>query len=62
MQKTWTAADFSETVFDRFAKAVDGRGPMPTDLVNVREACEDIMILKQLEQSIGRTAPLKLEI
>jgi len=50
------------SVFDRFARAIEQRSDNPPDLCTVREAYEDIKILKDAEGKAGHVTPVDLSV
>jgi hypothetical protein len=48
------------TPFDAFAEAVSTSGPQPADLPTVREAFDDIKLVKDAEAHLGQSFAVKL--
>lgn len=57
--KTWPIQPLPGTVYDRFAQSIDANAPLPTDISDIRDAYEDIRILKTAEADQGQTVSLK---
>ena len=58
--KTWTVEPPALTPYDAFVASIESNGPLPSNIPSVREAYEDIKILKDAERSKERRIPVTL--
>jgi predicted dehydrogenase len=60
--RQWPIEGPKETTFDRFAASIEADGPLPSDLPGIREAAEDIKIVRDAEGAVGRRIELDLAL
>jgi predicted dehydrogenase len=60
--KQWVAESLPETPFDGFARVISDKGKWPRDLPTIREAYEDIKIMRDAEANLGRTVDVDLSL
>jgi predicted dehydrogenase len=59
--RQWVADPLPDTVFDRFADVVARAAPLPPDIVDIRMAAEDIVLLRGAEQRLGTRFPVSFD-
>ncbi len=57
--KTWPIEGLSQRVYDRFADAVANDGPIPVDMADATEACDDIKMVVTASQNLGSCCSLQ---
>lgn len=60
--KYWEIVPLPVTPFDEFAESVDTGAPLASDIVNIREACEDIKIIRTAMENKGCKFELDLSL
>ncbi len=61
--KQWVAKSLPQTTFDAFAGLIDSGGEnRPGDLPSIREAYEDIKIMRDAEKSLGQTVDVDVSL
>ncbi len=61
-KRTWCLEKSEQTYFDEFALHLAGEGPWPASLPDIREAYEDIKLLKDAEANSGKQIAVDLSL
>ncbi len=61
-EKLFPIVSLGGTAYDRFVDAIHADAPMPSDIPDVREAYEDIKLVRDAEKSRGKTAKVSMAL
>ncbi len=61
-EKNWPVKHLEATIFDEFIESVERNAPLPRRLPGIREAYEDVKLLRDAEARLGRPFPVDLSL
>lgn len=59
-KKIFPVKPIDKSVFDRFALAIQNKGPQPSDLPDIAEAAQDVILYRQAEKQVGKLHKVSL--